>query len=142
MKALDNITEKFWDTMIKYRNIIFFTAILFIGSVIRICGMDLITGDYWFYNTWFYDLKENTWFALGHGVGDYSIFFQTVFLALTLIPGKGMYIYKTMSCLFDLGQALLIAGFVCDFKKKEVFGEKFNLSFTLAYLLPTVQFEL
>ena len=138
MKALDKFTEKFWDTVIRNKSILFFVCILIIGSVIRICGFDHITGDYYFYNTWFYDLKENTWFALGHGVGDYSIFFQTVFLFLTLIPGKGMYIYKTMSCLFDLGQALLIAGFVTEFKKENLLKEKFNLSFSLAFLLPTV----
>ncbi|MCR4792090.1 MAG: hypothetical protein K5871_05030 [Lachnospiraceae bacterium] len=138
MEKFDKLTSSFWDALIRKKDIIFFCVTILIGMIIRICGLDMITGDYYFYNTWIEDFRDCGLFGLEHGIGDYSIFFQTVFFLLSFIPGKPMYIYKMMSVMFDLGQAIAIAFFVCDPKKENLFKEKFNISFALAFLLPTI----
>ena len=92
MDYIDKITNKFWDMIIKKSHFLFFVSIMALGMIIRLKGFDYLSGDYYFFSSWFENLQTDKMYALGHAECYASIFFQTVFLFLTYIPGKSVYI--------------------------------------------------
>ena len=127
----------------KYLFTIIITTVLALG--VRYIGRDLVSEDMLIaFLPWFSTMKEGGGLAsLSRQVGDYGLLYQTIVALLTYIDANPVYLYKTVSVVFDFLLAISIAYFVSNcglefvFKDKDK-GEAFCLTYAYVILLPTV----
>lgn len=113
-----------------HKDLLFFLAITLLGIIIRTSGSEFISGDLSSYLIpWYNEIKENGGFAaLQNQVGNYGIPYQFLIAVMTYIPIKEIYLFKTLSCIFDFMLAFRGALLVCSLKK-----QKSNFVFLIAY---------
>lgn len=126
--------------MIKYKGILFFLCICFLGLLIRVSGFSFISPDMsWFLIGWFSFIQENGGISsLAEPVGNYNVLYQTVISLMTYIPVNCVYLYKILSLVFDYGLAFISSYFVCKVTDQKLFHGRFCLIFTTILMLPTV----
>ncbi len=119
-------------------NSLFFISVSVLSLIIRISGADYISADMNnFLLPWYDQIKAAGGFlSLGSQVGDYNILYQTVIALLTYIDINPVYLYKTVSVIFDYALALTVA-----FELKRITGRSysfFNAVYAVLLFLPTV----
>ena len=131
------------DALLRHRGIIFFVCILCMGVIARRAGQSMIAGDMKGYLVpWFDYFAERGFRGLSEQVGDYNLLYQTIIALMAQIcarvPIGCVHLYKLISGVFDFLLALAGASFVADACEEKRFDFKFDLTFGLIYLLPTV----
>ena len=103
-----------------HKELLFFLAVTLLGVLIRISGRNFVSGDLSYYLIpWYNEIKENGGFAaLQNQVGNYGIPYQFLIAVMTYIPIKEIYLFKTLSCIFDFLLAFRGAQLVCSLKKE------------------------
>ena len=122
--------------------IIAFLYIFVAGTLIRIFLRNFLSWDAEYcLLPWYDEIKKNgAILGLNMQVGDYNLLYQFIIAIFTYIPIKPLYVYKILSCIFDIALAFLGCGFT-----RELFGKE-NKSmhvaiFSLIYLSPIVYFN-
>lgn len=129
----------------KKKSVFLFIIITLMALTVRYIGRDVLSADMVVsFLPWFKTMKESGGLAsLSNNVGDYSLLYQTIVALLTYIDADPVYLYKTVSVIFDFLIAVSIAFFLCEcgietaFKgqDKEVF---FCITYASVLFLPTV----
>lgn len=103
-----------------HKELLFFLAVTLLGVLIRISGRNFVSGDLSYYLIpWYNEIKENGGLAaLQNQVGNYGIPYQFLIAVMTYIPIKEIYLFKTLSCIFDFLLAFRGAQLVCSLKKE------------------------
>ena len=140
MKAFSLFREKekeFLDYISNHLLEVVCIALTLVALLIRVFPRDFVGMDAKYsLLPWFDTIKKGGGFkALSTQVGDYSIFYQELIAFFTYIPVKPIYIYKVIAAIFDVAQAVMVAGLVKYFTKDKF---KTVLSYAVALLLPTV----
>ncbi len=86
-------------------HIFFVAAVLLLGCGMRIVGYHFLSDDARLYLLKWYDQIAVK--GISEQVGNYNIPYQILIYILTKLPLKPLHAYKTVSCIFDLGMALL-----------------------------------
>ena len=99
-----------------HKELLFFLAVTLLGVLIRISGRNFVSGDLSYYLIpWYNEIKENGGFAaLQNQVGNYGIPYQFLIAVMTYIPIKEIYLFKTLSCIFDFLLAFRGSQLVCS----------------------------
>jgi len=129
----------------KKKSVFLFIIITLMALAVRYIGRDIISADMIIaFLPWFKTMKECGGLAsLSSNVGDYSLLYQTMVALLTYIDADPVYLYKTVSVIFDFLIAVSIAFFLCNCGTETVFkGQNKEMLFWSAYaavlFLPTV----
>ncbi len=132
--------RKCWDWLEKH-----WTAVILIGSVLialiaRWSMRGYLSNDMQdCLIPWYEEIRAGGGLAsLSRPVGNYNVPYQTLIALFTLIPLKPIYLYKLLSCLFDLLQAALIGRMVLRAGKKPLTAA---IAFGIALNLPIVVFN-
>lgn len=131
--------------MFKKKDYYLFLFITILALVVRYVGRDYISDDMSSaFIPWFRTMKEGGGLSsLGRQVGDYGLIYQTIVALLTYIDANPVYLYKSVSVLFDFLLAFSIAYFVRDYGSETIFKDKgkdevFILIYAYVLMLPTV----
>lgn len=133
------IEKKFLFFLETNKEILFFLMINLLGVIIRLSGVNFVSGDAWSYLLpWYNEIKGNGGLAaLGKQVGNYGIPYQFLIAVMTYIPIKWIYLFKILSGIFDFLLAFSCARFVCSLS-----GRKSNFLFLMVYgsvlILPSI----
>lgn len=88
----------------------FFLLVTALGLIARFLGTPLISADMkWFLLPWFEQMYPSGIASLSEQVGNYGLLYQTLIAALTYIPLPAVFLYKTVSIIFDVLLALSAA---------------------------------
>ena len=125
--------------------IFLFLFITLLAIEMRYIGKDFLFEDMEnAFIPWFKTMKEGGGLpALGRQVGDYSLIYQTMVAFLTYIDANPVYIFKTVSGIFDFLIALSLAYFTCNCSIESVLidtdkQKKFCVTYACVLFLPTV----
>ena len=133
--------------MSKKWNLTIFFFISFFAIVVRFIGYDMVTEDMELaFLPWFKTMKEGGGlYSLSRQIGDYSLLYQTIIALLTYIDASPIYLFKTLSVIFDFLIAFSSAYFVSNYCKDEsvhdnTIGESklFCLTYSCVLFLPTI----
>ena len=119
-------------------------AITCVGLYLRYLPRDFISDDMQrFLLPWFQDIKNNGGFAaLNQQVGDYGLLYQTIIAAFSYLNIEPVYLYKSLSILFDVLLAGSVAYFICKTDTGNICrnesGYKIPIIYGCVLLLPTV----
>lgn len=133
-------TEKEFVNFIKKYIWLFFAVIMtLIAVVMRLSGISFVSRDLEvFLVPWFDKMRELGGIAaLGQGVGNYNVIYQTIIAIMTYIPIDPVLQYKFLSIVFDFVLAVGAAALVyelSDTAKKP----KAVITYALTLILPTV----
>lgn len=128
--------------LIKYKNILFLTLVTIIVGLIKASVSNFTSLDYLNYlHPWFVSIRHLRGInALRYQVGDYNILYQLLIALLTYLPIKDLYLYKTLSMIFDFLLAIsagwLVTGLVPP--SKVVRQKYFMFTYAVVLCLPTV----
>ena len=129
----------------KKKSAFVFIIITLMALTVRYIGRDIISADMVIaFLPWFKTMKECGGLAsLSSNVGDYSLLYQTMVALLTYIDADPVYLYKTVSVIFDFLIAVSIAFFLCDCEAETVFKRQskemfFCITYAAVLFLPTV----
>lgn len=141
MSKLDSFFKRF---VLKNKLWLF---ILIFSAFALVCRLSLFrytnTSDYVLYlHTWFVEIKSHGGFkALSHQVGDYNIPYQFLISIMSYIPIRDVYLYKSLSVLFDYALAFIVGKLIVQLDEQK--SRKFNkmifcLAFAVILMTPTV----
>lgn len=101
-------------------------------------GRKYESGDYiGFLLPWFKEIQQGGgWKALGHQVGNYNMTYQFLIAIMSYVPWKPLYLYKSLSIIFDFALAGVVAKMVESLleKKSTLF---FSGVYTMVLFCPT-----
>lgn len=88
----------------------YFMLVTALGLIVRFLGTPLISADMkWFLLPWFEQMHSRGIASLSEQVGNYGLLYQTLIAALTYIPLPAVFLYKTVSIIFDVLLAMSAA---------------------------------
>jgi len=125
------------------KNIFFFCIITVLGVLIRIPGKDFVSKDmYVFLIPWYNAIKSQGGMrALSTQIGDYNILYQTIISLFSYLDINCIYLYKLLSCTFDIILAFCSALFLCTLTAMPKWGLKFNFIYFCVLFSPMVIFN-
>lgn len=140
MLSLEN---KLFTKLEQNKDIIFFLIITVLGIFIRIPGKDFVSKDmYVFLIPWYNAIKSQGGIqALSAQVGDYNILYQTIISLFSYLDINCIYLYKLLSCTFDIILAFCSALFLCALTSTPKRGFKFNFIYFCILFSPMVIFN-
>lgn len=127
--------------MEKNNNLVSFSIITLVALFMRFMSRDILSFDMTIYLLpWFEHIKSTGGLtALNQQVGDYGLLYQTIIALFTYLDVNPVYLYKTLSIIFDFLLALSIAYFVNNSNSGTIFKRNsFCLSYAYVIMLPTV----
>lgn len=136
--SLFKTEKKLMEYFIKNINIFVFVLFTFIAVVLRFYGRNFVTNDMKnFLLPWFDAIKKNGGLsALSSQVGNYGILYQTIIALMTYFKINPMYMYKTLSIIFDFALAFYAAKLACYIRKEKPLSYTFNIVYGLALCIP------
>jgi len=138
---MSKFEEKIVDIIIKNKNILFIVVVTMLGIIVRFFGRDKISSDMsTFLIPWYDCIKSAGGIkSLENQVGDYNILYQTIIACLTYLDVNPVYLYKSLSSLFDFVLAISGAYIISKgYKKKWNESAIFGLVYAAILFLPTV----
>lgn len=131
--------------LLKKIYILYFIIITCVSLFMRLGVFHFISADYVAcLHPWFETIKKlNGIHALQYQIGDYNIFYQFIIAIFTYLPIKDLYLYKSLSIIFDYLLAASTGYLVITIAETSK-GEKikiFLLTYSLILVLPTVFFD-
>lgn len=132
--------RKLIDWLVERKNVLFFCVVTALALAARMSALDFETPDMKLCLVpWAQMFRENGGFAaMKEQSGDYNIFYQTLIVLLTRLPGSLVHLYKYVSITFDFLLALFCAWAVAREQGERVLGRAWNAAYTVVIFLPTV----
>ena len=131
--------RKFMDWLVRHRDILIFAVITALALVARQAALDYESRDMAaFLLPWSEVFRAGSFSAMRDQIGDYNIFYQTLIVLLTHLPGSMIHLYKYLSIFFDFLMAFLCAEIVAKESGKRVLGTVWNITYAVILFLPTV----
>lgn len=133
--------KKLLDIIIKNKYILFLIVATVMGMMVRFFGRDKLSPDLTaFLLPWYNQIKSAGGLkSLENQVGDYNILYQTIIACLTYVDINPVYLYKSISAIFDFALAFSGAYILAKgIGKKWNESVLFNLVYVLILFLPTV----
>lgn len=131
--------KKFLEFLNKHLDVLIIAAAFILGAYMRFTMRYFVSEDsYYDYLRWYDEIKAaGSLKALGTQVGDYNVLFQTIIALLSYLPIIPLYVYKLLSCGFDMLLAILLAVIV---KKNSDTSDNIPgaAAFSLVWLSPVV----
>ncbi|MBQ7164407.1 MAG: DUF2029 domain-containing protein [Clostridia bacterium] len=121
----------------KYELAFFAFGFLVIAALMRVSYFDFRSNDYKnFLKGWFEEIKALGGFrGFGSAVGDYTPMYKYIITVMTYFPFEPLYMYKTVSCLFDAITAVFAGLIVRRATKSDV---KALTAYAIALFAPSV----
>lgn len=122
------------------KNLLFIITITLLGIFARFSAKDFISADAEVcLLPWFEAIKPSGFAALKNQIGNYGIPYQFLIAIMTYFPDSipPIYLYKTLSCIFDFGLAFISARFVRSLTKNNS-PFLFCLVYGTILLFPTI----
>lgn len=127
--------RRFIEYIESHIHLFFAAAVLVIGCGMRLAGYHFVSHDAGAYLLKWYDQIVER--GISEQIGNYNIPYQILICILTKLPLAPLHAYKTVSCAFDLGMALL-SGWIVWLLAENRREEKGVLAFTLVFCSPVV----
>ena len=131
--------KRFLNHLEELKELIYFLVITLFAIIARISAKDYISVDAnIFLLPWYDEIKAGGGIiALKNQIGDYGVPYQFLIALMTYIPVKPLYTYKTLSCFFDFGLALVGAKFAALLANNKSKG-LFLKAYGALLFLPTI----
>lgn len=141
MSALTKVERRIVDFLVKHKFPLFIAAVSLLGLLVRLSGLGMVSGDYAnFLLPWFEEIKEAGGIAaLDQQVGNYNVIYQVIIALMTYIPISPLYLYKTVSFVFDFLLAIGAGILARDLTGKG--NPAFALAYAVVLFLPTCIFN-
>ena len=100
---MTNVERRIVAFLVKHKFSLFLAAVSVLGLLVRLSGLDMVSGDYvnWL-APWFDEIRESGGLAaLDQQIGNYNIVYQIIIALLTYLPFDSLHLYKAVSIAFD-----------------------------------------
>lgn len=132
---MTKVEKKVLEFIEKHVHVIFAVAVVLIGTFMRMAGRHFVSKDAGlFLLNWYDEIAEN---GISKQVGDYNIPYQILIYLMTKLPINVLSAFKMVSCIFDLGIALLAGLFAHTVSQREK-QRNAVLAFTFVFCSPIV----
>ena len=134
---MTNVERRIVAFLVKHKFSLFLAAVSLLGLLVRLSGLDMVSGDYvnWL-APWFDEIRESGGLAaLDQQIGNYNIVYQIIIALLTYLPFDSLHLYKDVSIAFDYVLAIGVGMLAREMtgRGKSIFA----LAYSVVLFLPT-----